>query len=122
MASRQYRQAIREIDRAAREDRPVLSPHAKFERYPDRTPDGAVGPERALREAVPDEEIVDHPWFDRDDQPPLDRVWVYADDRTGCVVFLEVDGCAVTAWTTDDCKHRPVAAYLRERWRQGAAP
>jgi len=121
MASKQYRQAVREIDRAARDGRPLLSTHA-VERYDRRVPADAVAPERALREAVPDEGIVHHPWFDRADKPTLDRVHVYIDDQTGGVVFLEVEDCIVTTWAIADCKHRPVAAYLRERWRQGAAP
>jgi len=114
MAARQFAGLGHELDA---DDRPVLSRHAA-ERYDERTPADAVAPETALREAGPDAAIVDHDHFDAGGQPDLDRVHCYR-GAGWTVVFLEVGGCAVTCWTTADCRDRALAAYLDVRAERG---
>jgi hypothetical protein len=115
-----YGGLLRELDAAREAGRPVLSRHAA-EQYDARAPPTAAAPETALREAVPDETIVTHEHFDRADQPDLDRVWCYEETEEDpfCAVFLEVDDCIVTTWSTATCHDRALASYLRTRAQWG---
>jgi len=97
---------------------PQLSQHA-LGRWDERLPDGAVAPETALLEAIPDDGIVEHPRFgdaSKDGHPDPDRVWIQtgkADGEWYTAVFVECDGAVVTVWRGDrEVRYPHIAAYL----------
>lgn len=104
---------------------PELTDHC-LDRYDERTPPSAVAPETALLKAIPDDGIVEHPRFgDASDasKPTPDRVWIdtdYADGEWYTIVFVEINGVAVTCWRADEeIYYEAIAAYLVVRGMEG---